>query len=126
MFQIDLMSRQPIYEQLTDQIQKLLLAGILKPGDKLPSVRNLSCTLLVNPNTIQKAYSDLCTKGILCSVPGKGCFIAENAGDILYQMSKKKLCGLGEVLKELKLAGVTKNEVLYEVETIYDEGESEK
>lgn len=123
MFQIDLMSRQPIYEQLTDQIEKLLLAGILKANDKLPSVRNLSCTLMVNPNTIQKAYSDLCTKGILCSVPGRGCFVSENAGAILYQMSKKKFSDLGDMLNELKFAGVTKAEILNEVEKIFEEGE---
>lgn len=123
MFQIDLMSRQPIYEQLTDQIEKMLLAGILNPNDKLPSVRNLSCTLHINPNTIQKAYSDLCAKGILCSVPGRGCFVAENVKDILYHMSQKKLSDLGCMLRELKLAGINKSEILNEVEKIFEEGE---
>ena len=72
MFQIDALSRVPVYEQLVDQMEKLVLSGLLKAGDPMPSVRSLSLDLLINPNTIQKAYSELDRRGILMSVPGKG------------------------------------------------------
>ena len=57
MFQIDIMSRIPVYEQLIRQTEKFILLGVLKEGDKLPSVRQLSAELSINPNTIQKAFS---------------------------------------------------------------------
>ena len=73
MFHVDTMSREPIYEQLIRQMEDLVLSGLLKAGDQLPSVRGLSIELAVNPNTIQRAYSELDARGILCAVPGRGC-----------------------------------------------------
>ena len=73
MLYIDVMSRTPVYEQIITQIEKLIGAGIMKEGEQLPSVRSLSIQLSVNPNTIQKAYGELDAKGIIGSVPGKGC-----------------------------------------------------
>ena len=61
MYHVDAMSRVPVYEQIVEQTEKFILAGILKPGDKIPSVRNLSIELSVNPNTIQKC-KNICTK----------------------------------------------------------------
>ena len=57
MFQIDTLSRVPVYEQIIEQMERFVLAGLLKPGTQLPSVRSLSTELSINPNTIQKAIS---------------------------------------------------------------------
>ena len=59
MFQIDIMSRIPVYEQIIRQTEKFILIGVLNAGDKLPSVRQLSAELSINPNTIQKAFTEL-------------------------------------------------------------------
>ena len=59
MFQLDLKSKKSIYEQITDGCKEYIISGVLKAGDKLPSVRELSSILTVNPNTIQKAYGYL-------------------------------------------------------------------
>ena len=83
MFRIDALSRQPVYEQIIDQLERLVLAGVIKPGEQIPSVRSLSVQLSINPNTIQKAYAELDRRGILCSVPGRGCYISENARALL-------------------------------------------
>ncbi len=117
MFRIDGMSRTPVYEQIIEQIEKLVSLGILSPGDQLPSVRSLSIELSVNPNTIQKAYSELDAKGIARSVPGKGCFVAEAAGDALKNEGKKKLLQLTELVREMSLSGVTKEEIMKAVES---------
>ena len=69
MFMIDPMSRQPVYEQIIRQMERFILSGMLAPGDQLPSVRSLSLELSINPNTIQKAYSELDVRGIIYSVP---------------------------------------------------------
>lgn len=77
MFDIDLMSRMPIYEQLYRKVTELVLKGVLKENDKLPSVRNLAMELSVNPNTVAKAYTLLERDGIIHSLAGRGSFIAK-------------------------------------------------
>lgn len=121
MFQIDAMSRTPVYEQVITQVEKFVLAGILTAGDKMPSVRNLSMELSVNPNTIQKAYTELDRRGITCSVPGKGNFISENALEILREDRKNHLEDLSNVVGELKLAGIPYEDVRDYVVKIYGE-----
>lgn len=121
MFQIDPMSRVPIYEQLVSQVKRLTLAGVLLPGEQLPSVRTLSYTLSVNPNTIQKAYNDLCMRGIACSVPGRGCFIAPDALERLKGEAYRRLPAFRALTKELMLAGLEKNDLLDIVEELYSE-----
>ncbi|MBQ7004665.1 MAG: GntR family transcriptional regulator [Oscillospiraceae bacterium] len=77
MFDIDLMSRVPIYEQLYRKVVELILKGVLVENDKLPSVRSLATDLSVNPNTVAKAYSLLERDGIIHSLAGRGSFIAK-------------------------------------------------
>lgn len=76
MFELDVRSRKPIYEQLTDKIKEMILHGILQTDEQLPSVRTLSQQLTVNPNTIQKAYRELEREGYIYSLQGKGSFVA--------------------------------------------------
>ncbi|MDR2655019.1 MAG: GntR family transcriptional regulator [Oscillospiraceae bacterium] len=81
MLSLDFTSREPIYEQLKNKIIKLSASGVLAPNEKLPSVRNLAKELLVNPNTVQKAYQDLEREGVIYSVPGRGSFVSEGIGE---------------------------------------------
>ncbi|QWU17124.1 GntR family transcriptional regulator [Paenibacillus sophorae] len=76
MFELDVRSRKPIYEQLTDKIKEMILYSILRPDEQLPSVRTLSAQLTVNPNTIQKAYRELEREGYIYSRAGKGSFVS--------------------------------------------------
>ena len=121
MFVLDPMSRVPIFEQLCRQVETLILIGVLADGAQLPSVRTLSCELSVNPNTIQKAYTDLIQKGILCAVPGKGCFVAYDAAAVLHAHSRKRLTAFEDTVRDLKLAGITKEELLARIDTVYTE-----
>jgi len=121
LFTIDIMSRQPIYEQLIEQIEKYILGGILNPGDKIPSVRNLSVELSINPNTIQKAFSELDSKGIICSVPGKGCFISDGAIKLLEKREREKLSELKLLLKQMAQAGISKEEITALIDESYSE-----
>ena len=90
MFQIDSLSRQPVYEQLIEQMERFILLGLLRAGDQLPSVRSLSVELSINPNTIQKAYGELDSRGLIYSIPGIGCFVTENAVEILSRLKRRK------------------------------------
>lgn len=121
MFTIDPMSRRPVYEQLIGQIEKFILLGVLEIGEQLPSVRALSVQLSVNPNTIQKAYSDLDSRKIIFSVPGKGCFVSQNAKELLLEYQRNHLSDLENMLSELKLAGISKQEINACVSKIFDE-----
>lgn len=126
MFQVDVMSRTPIYEQLVNQVEQFILAGLLNEGDKLASVRTLSMELSVNPNTIQKALAELDRRGLITSVPGKGCFIAESAKSILSASKRGNLDILKEKLLEFKLAGIRKDEIIACVREVFGEEEQKR
>ncbi len=66
---------RPIYSQIVDSFRERIAAGVLQPGEKLPSVRELAAELAINPNTIQRAYRELESAGWVQSQPGKGCFV---------------------------------------------------
>jgi GntR family transcriptional regulator len=77
MFQIDLKSRKSIYEQVVDNLRGLIVSGSLSPDEKLPSVRDLSRALTVNPNTVQKAYRQLENLKYIYTVSGLGTFVSD-------------------------------------------------
>ncbi len=77
----------PIYQQIMEQIKAMIATGVLKAGDKLPSVRELAVSAGVNPNTMQKALSELERDGLLCSKRTSGRFVSDNQenADILQE-----------------------------------------
>ena len=75
MIHLDYRDARPIYTQIADGIREQIRTGILQPGDKLPSVRELATQLTINPNTIQRSYRELEMQGWVASVAGKGCFV---------------------------------------------------
>ncbi|MBR7093111.1 MAG: GntR family transcriptional regulator [Clostridia bacterium] len=111
MIQIDAFSRVPVYEQIIRQTERLILNGLLAPEDQMPSVRSLSLDLSINPNTIQKAYSDLMARGVLLAVPGKGCFVSPQAPALLRSRKRSELEALTHMVAEWKQAGVTLEEI---------------
>ena len=122
MFRIDPLSRQPEYQQLIDQKEQFVLLDILPADTQLPSVRSLSLELSINPNTIQKAYSELDNRGIIYSVPGIGCFVSPSAKTVLTELKRKKLTSLQALVAELAMAGIPKEEILDCIETAYSKG----
>ena len=77
MIRLDYRDARPIYEQVRDGLRSLMVTGVLAAGEKLPSVRSLATELAINPNTIQRAYSQLEKTGVIYSVKGKGNFVAD-------------------------------------------------
>ena len=75
MVHLDYRDARPIYAQIVDGYREQIEAGILSPGEKLPSVRELAVQLSINPNTIQRSYRQLEAEGWIATVPGKGCFV---------------------------------------------------
>ena len=81
MVHLDYRDVRPIYSQIIDGFRQQIATGILTEGEKLPSVRDLASQLAINPNTIQRAYRELETMGLIATVPGKGCFVCAPAGE---------------------------------------------
>lgn len=119
MFNIDTRSNKPIYEQIIQEIKTASMKGILNPGDKLPSVRQLAVTLSINPNTVSKAYSELEREFVIETIRGKGTFICERQETKLNEAKlievRKRL---NEVCMELMYLGLEKEAILGEVEVI--------
>ncbi len=74
---LDSKSSLPIYAQLVDRVKHMVATGDLKPGDQLPTVRQLGVDLRVNPNTIARAYTELAHQGIISSQQGRGTYVAD-------------------------------------------------
>ncbi len=75
MIHLDYRDSRPIYTQIIDGFREQIATGVLQPGEKLPSVRELAAALTINPNTIQRSYRQLEVEGWIATVPGKGCFV---------------------------------------------------
>ena len=125
MFQIDRFGRTPIYEQIIDQTQRLIASGILKEGDQLPSVRALSQELSVNPNTLQKAYSELERRGLCVSAPGNGRFVTADAFRLVGEGLKGQLEEIRLIAQELSAVGMPLEEVLAVVRNAYGKEKEE-
>ncbi len=121
MFAIDLKSGTPIYEQIIEQTKEYVFLGVLKPNDKMPSVRSLSLKLSVNPNTIARAYSELCDKGVLYSAMGKGFFVTDDLNRITHDASVEGLNEFDEIVKGLKTVGIEKEKLIKRIEKLFNE-----
>ena len=107
MIHLDHRDSSPIYEQIAEAFRRQIGAGVLRPGDKLPSVRELSGQLTINPNTIQRAYRELEAGGWIESAPGKGSFVRQgdrSGAEMLWRT-------LDETVRELLARGVTAEEI---------------
>ena len=91
-------STTPIYRQLIDQIRLVILRGRLTPGDRLPSVRSLAQRLVINPNTVARAYGELARDGVIESQQGKGYFVASKRQVYTKAHRRRRLAPLLEAL----------------------------
>ena len=119
MITINYRDPRPIYEQIQTELRRLMLTGVLPPGSRLPSVRELAGQLAINPNTIQRAYNELEGEGYIYSVPGKGSFAAGNAGADA-QRRTELLAQVRELAAELNYLGVSRQELETLIEEAYE------
>lgn len=110
MIHLDYRDTRPIYAQIIDSFKDQITAGILRSGDKLPSVRELAAELAINPNTIQRSYRTLESEGWIVTVPGKGCFVSAN-GNCQEQERNRLLKQLDEICAALTALGMTHAEL---------------
>jgi len=122
LFNIDARSSTPIYEQIINAVKESIIKGILLPGDKLPSVRELASMLTTNPNTVSKAYSELERMKIIETLRGRGTFVS---ADYKPKLEEDKMTKLKENLKKLLLdahyMGIKKNDIKKIMDELYIE-----
>lgn len=117
---IDKISRKPIYEQLMEGIGREIAIGLIKENEQLPSIRELSEQLGINPNTVQKALMELDRLGVVISVPGRGVFVREGAGDAIRRYMRKYLTAMEENAVALAKAGIPMEEVVEMIRRAYE------
>lgn len=115
MFDIDLQSRIPIYEQLYKKTVELIIKGVLKENDQLPSVRNLAKELGVNPNTVSKAYQELERNKIIYSVSGRGSFVERSSDSSVKDYI---LSDFDDKTREALKIGISKAELKERIEEL--------
>jgi len=122
MLNIDARSSKPIYEQIVDGIKENIVKGIFVPGQKIPSVREMSRMLTANPNTIGKAYLELERQKVIETIVGRGTFVSSqyipNADEDRIQKVKKTL---KEVIIEAHYLGLNRTNINEIVDDIYSE-----
>ena len=125
MILLDYRDKRPIYEQVVEKLERLIVSGGLEPLTKMPSVRSLAMELSVNPNTVQRAYAQLEQDGYLYTVSGRGTFVtAENE----WRENKQ-----GKVLKEwknmtlqAKEAGIGMEQLQKTLQEVFEESITDK
>ena len=101
---------RPIYAQITDHYRERITLGILRSGERLPSVRELAVELSINPNTIQRTYRSLEMEGWIATVPGKGCFVC-GSSMAMDRERERHLRTLDEAAAALLTLGLTREDL---------------
>ena len=117
---LDYQDRRPIYEQVVEKIQLLIVRGVLAPDSQLPSVRKLAMELSINPNTIQRAYAELEQQGFIYPVKGRGNFVSPNV-ELIQRQKELYYRDLKKIVRLCKKLGISKEELLEQVAAYYEE-----
>ncbi len=121
MLVIDKFSRKPIYEQIIEGIEREILTGILAEREQLPSIRELSVMLAINPNTITKAFLELDRAGVIVTSQGRGCYVAANAIERIRERFIPKIGEIKALAAELASAGIDEESLHAAVRAAYEE-----
>ena len=113
---------RPIYEQVVDEIEHMVVHGVLEPDSQLPTVRQMAAELSINPNTIQRAYSELESRGVIYSVKGKGNFVSPNAAALRERRLRDLQVQITELVRTARELGVSDAQLM---EWMKGEGEIE-
>ena len=122
MFNVDISSSTPIYEQIVDNVKEGILKGLIEPGEKLPSVRELAKMMRLNPNTVQKAYQELERQKVTITLRGKGTYVST---DYKPRKDEDKLMEVKEMFKkgivEAHYMGFTEEDILNMIRELLEE-----
>jgi GntR family transcriptional regulator len=111
-FDLDPRSSTPLYQQLVQGVKEAVARGILQPGERMPTVRELAAELAINPNTIAKAYQRLEQEGIIATMRSRGSFVAGGPSRLDNEEGRQRLVDmLDKLLVEAYHLGLTSDEL---------------
>ena len=111
--EVRLTGKKSIYEEITDTYERYIRLGVLREGERLPSVRALAVKLGINPNTVERAYTELEARGLIRTIPKKGVYVlGAQAHSRIYEEARHQL----SVRKD---AGLTEREARAALEEVY-------
>ncbi|MBV4414963.1 GntR family transcriptional regulator [Clostridium tyrobutyricum] len=114
-------SRDPIYEQITNQVKDNIVRGNISAGELLPSIRNLAKELKISVITTKRAYEELEREGFIETIPGKGSYVSSQNKELLKEKKMKSIEDkLMEAIEESKIIGLTKSELKEMLDILYD------
>jgi GntR family transcriptional regulator len=116
----------PIYEQIIEEIKKMIVRGELNPGDKLPSQRDMAKYIEVNPNTIQRAYREMELLDLIETRRGKGTFVKEDDSMVITIRNDMARDAVSKFISEMKSLGYTGKEIIEYVKGEIEKKEEEK
>ena len=124
MIVIDYKDRRPIYEQVVERFQELIVKGVMKPGEQMPSVRSMAMELSINPNTIQRAYAELERRGFTYTIKGRGSFVSVREDFLEYKQKEVLQCFRKDVedARDLQIEKKTLTEM---IDSCYEKGAAE-
>lgn len=124
MISIDYQSKLPLYEQVAQRFQALILKGALPPDTQMPSVRSLAVELSINPNTIQKAYAMLEQQGYIYPVKGRGNFVSDSSA-LIRQKKQSLLEEAMRLIRGGKELGIRRGEFIRVIDRIYQKEDAD-
>ncbi|MDE6441475.1 MAG: GntR family transcriptional regulator [Clostridia bacterium] len=104
--------KKSVYQRIADDVKWKVETGILREGDKLPSCRDLAIQQGINPNTVQRAYSELEEQGYIYTLPKKGVYVSGRKKNYPEELAKQKI-------EEIKAAGITKDNAVKILNEVY-------
>ena len=115
---------RPIYEQVKDDLRRLVVTGAMQPGEKLPSVRELAAEAGINPNTVQRAFSELEREGLIYTQRATGKYVTENADEIKSARQALAKTQVAEFLSNMQSLGYSVGDVIVLLQS-FNESEEE-
>ena len=120
MFHLDYGDHRPLYEQVKEKFKELILSGVLKTDEKIPSVREMAAGLAINPNTIQKAYRELEAEGYIYSLRAKGSFVAPRENVMRHTSESDVMEEFEHIVRKMKFLGFSDEEISAELKSILE------
>lgn len=117
---LDYRDKRPIYEQVVEKLERLIASGGLEPLTKMPSVRSLAMELSVNPNTVQRAYTQLEQDGYLYTVSGRGSFVTAES-EWKNSRQNKVLMQWKEITRQARETGIARETLETGLHSIFEE-----